>query len=513
MAARSAVQGCLEYLDTAIFGPSPGGMATTTREVFVSLLRSFWEAHACILEVGGALSTLTAAVVLPLQSLRRSNKETGDDDDDDDDDVSFPIGTNKHIVCACNVGDSLGYVYSKRYGVREFTQGSHDIYSMRDMRDALGALGPVDGNKPELGNLTLSMTIVDAGDIVFLTSDGISDNFDPVVGKFAEPFTAAAAAAAAAAATAAIVESPVQRRRPDASVEPKLAPKRQNKSASAIVSSAVRSDSKLSHRFSLHTSSSATAIPSKHHSSSDRPPVRPSRTKHQQTAVNKQSKIVEPANKLMPPPTATMTTPSSSTSSTSRPKFLRSHTVIEPRVNTTAAKATPSIKTFPKSACGLPLVTGPQRHQLTLLRLEDLLCYGINGTQQPCPSARKLCHLLVDFARMITSARRNILEQRELFYRTSTDPATGQCREVELNKLQQRAARKRVVDGATFATLPGKLDHASVVAFTVASELRMRSVQVMSSSSVAGGHVTGVSTAAPPLSAARSKCIFAETDF
>jgi hypothetical protein len=28
------------------------------------------------------------------------------------------------------------------------------------------------------------MTVIEEGDIVFLTSDGISDNFDPVVGKF-----------------------------------------------------------------------------------------------------------------------------------------------------------------------------------------------------------------------------------------------------------------------------------------------------------------------------------------
>ena len=60
--------------------------------------------------------------------------------------------------------------------------GSHDIFSMRDMRDALGALGPVDGQNPELNNLTCSMTYVEEGDLVFLTSDGISDNFDPVVG-------------------------------------------------------------------------------------------------------------------------------------------------------------------------------------------------------------------------------------------------------------------------------------------------------------------------------------------
>ena len=66
-----------------------------------------------------------------------------------------------------------------------FVSGSHDIYSMRDMRDALGALGPVDGKNPELNNLTVSLTLADENDIVFLTSDGISDNFDPVVGKFA----------------------------------------------------------------------------------------------------------------------------------------------------------------------------------------------------------------------------------------------------------------------------------------------------------------------------------------
>ena len=69
--------------------------------MFVSLLRSLWEGHDCILEVGGALSTLTVAVILPL-----SGQYQG-----------------KYAVCACNVGDSLGYVYSKKFGVREFTQG------------------------------------------------------------------------------------------------------------------------------------------------------------------------------------------------------------------------------------------------------------------------------------------------------------------------------------------------------------------------------------------------------
>ena len=45
----------------------------------------------------------------------------------------------------------------------------------------------MDGINPELSNLTCSLTFVKPGDIVFLTSDGVSDNFDPVVGKFCVP--------------------------------------------------------------------------------------------------------------------------------------------------------------------------------------------------------------------------------------------------------------------------------------------------------------------------------------
>lgn len=86
IAATAAIHGCVEYIDTAIFGQGPSGTATSTREVFVSLLRSFWEAHACILEVNGALTTLTCAVVLPLD-------EEG-----------------KFCVCAINVGDSFGKI-------------------------------------------------------------------------------------------------------------------------------------------------------------------------------------------------------------------------------------------------------------------------------------------------------------------------------------------------------------------------------------------------------------------
>ncbi|XP_017073524.2 PP2C-like domain-containing protein CG9801 [Drosophila eugracilis] len=372
LAARSAVHGCLDYLDRAVFGQALECRATTTQEVFVSLLRSLWEGHGCILEVGGALSTLTIAVVLPLDG-----------------------APGKYVVCSCNVGDSLGYVYSKKHGVRELTQASHDISSMRDMRDALGALGPADGNKPELSNLTFSMTCIESGDIVFLTSDGISDNFDPVVGKFAEAWTPDVKLQSSGQGKPAV-----------------LAPKRQNKSASAIYAR-------------LHPST---------------PPTRPAR----------QAKAGSPPS-----------------NAPSRPKYMRSQTLIEPRQGLISPPP-PSVapQRIPKSISGLPLVTGPQRHALTLYRLEDLLSYGINGTFSPCVSARRLCHLLIDFVRMITSARRKTLEQRELFYKLATGP-DGAKREVQLNRMQHRAARKRVVDSSAFVALPGKLDHATVMAYTV----------------------------------------------
>ncbi len=137
------------------------------QDVFQLLMKAFEYAHGTILALDGGLTTLCAALVLPLPP------------------APAPGGHRQCVVCALNVGDSLAYVLSRRHGVRELTIGSHDITSERDIRDAGGALGPVNGTQPELRNLTCSMTIVDHGDIVFLTTDGISDNFDPVVTKIA----------------------------------------------------------------------------------------------------------------------------------------------------------------------------------------------------------------------------------------------------------------------------------------------------------------------------------------
>jgi len=135
-----------------------------TQDIFELLLQSLDAAQRTILYHEAGLTTLCIAFVCPLQSL--------------------PY----HAVCVVSVGDSLAYALSRHHGLREITTGSRDVSCERDIRDAGGALGPVrNGCDAELHNLTLSMTFVDPEDIVFVTTDGISDNFDPVITKIAAP--------------------------------------------------------------------------------------------------------------------------------------------------------------------------------------------------------------------------------------------------------------------------------------------------------------------------------------
>eukprot|EP00794_Sanderia_malayensis_P008104 gene8104-8972_t len=156
MAARCAVYSSLAHLSEK----DSLRTAQTTRDVFKSILCSFESAQETITEEEATMTTLCVGVVVEL------------------------CDKDKWGFCVVNVGDSLAFVYNESAGVREVTMGSHDIEKERDMRSAGGALGPADGYNPDLSNLTCSFTCLETGDIVFLTSDGISDNFDPAVGKF-----------------------------------------------------------------------------------------------------------------------------------------------------------------------------------------------------------------------------------------------------------------------------------------------------------------------------------------
>ena len=163
LAAKCAVQGCMAYLNSKLYSSDHKGC--TVQDVFSVLLRSFDEAHKHILTNGGTTTTLTAAIVCPLVA-----------------------GSCEYEWCACvvSVGDSQAYVYRARTGtVHEITRAVHQG-ERREMRDSGGCLGMSFGDEPDLRNLLCTFSPVDAGDIVFLTTDGLSDNFDPVVRRDAD---------------------------------------------------------------------------------------------------------------------------------------------------------------------------------------------------------------------------------------------------------------------------------------------------------------------------------------
>ena len=167
LAARCAVRGCMEFIHQELF-VTPKSIqyaVLNTDNITHVLLRSLRKAQDLIIQKEGTMTTLCVSLVCPL--LVRDGDRTW-------------------AMVTVNVGDSLAYVYSPTTGkVREVTVGSH--IKDRDMRDAGGVLGPADGVNPDLENLTCSLTTLSAGDMVFLTSDGVSDNFDPVVLRRARP--------------------------------------------------------------------------------------------------------------------------------------------------------------------------------------------------------------------------------------------------------------------------------------------------------------------------------------
>lgn len=107
----------------------------------------------------------------------------------------------------------------------------------------------------------------------------------------------------------------------------------------------------------------------------------------------------------------------------------------------------------------LPVVQAIQRHELTLLRLDDLLRHNVSGDGPICTLAKDLCTRLLDFAIRLTSAKRKILEDVELYCTEENGVLT------ELPKTEQRLRRKNACD--KLVLVPGKLDHATVVAYNV----------------------------------------------
>ena len=82
----------------------------------------------------------------------------------------------------------------------------------------------------------------------------------------------------------------------------------------------------------------------------------------------------------------------------------------------------------------LPIVSAQQRHELTLLRMEDLIRNGMNYGDAVCTSAKRLCELMIEFASQLTVAKRRILEDPELYDES----------DLNFDQFEQKQRRKKV---------------------------------------------------------------------
>jgi serine/threonine protein phosphatase PrpC len=163
-ASRCAVRAALNYLNKYLFFDNNNNnnkmtsSIRTTHDLFKIMSKSFDEAQEFIIKNEGSMTTLCCSVVVKLN-------------DDHD-----------YVVCTLSIGDSTAYVFSReKGGIFELTKGSRNVQNDRDIRDVGGALGFVYGSKPDLSNINYSIMYIKSNDIVFLVSDGISDNFDPCI--------------------------------------------------------------------------------------------------------------------------------------------------------------------------------------------------------------------------------------------------------------------------------------------------------------------------------------------
>ena len=156
LAARCAVHAVMDHISSNLERiQSEPNTHTISQLLLESVTR---KAQESILNHHATLTTLSAAVVC---------------------EMAKPGEWGLFVV---SVGDSPVYVYCPHSeNVVEITVGCHPHDGARDMCMAGGTLGPSMGSQPDLSNLTVAYMPVYQDDIVFCTSDGISDNFSSKV--------------------------------------------------------------------------------------------------------------------------------------------------------------------------------------------------------------------------------------------------------------------------------------------------------------------------------------------
>ncbi|TGZ60285.1 hypothetical protein CRM22_008618 [Opisthorchis felineus] len=212
-AARCAILAVYEYLETHLYGSDSTNLTlNSTQDAAQLLFEAFSAAQERIVGCTTGLTTLCVALVLPvIQAASPSKSSTNSQE------RSLTRKPQQFAVMVVSVGDSQAFLLSKFHGIREITgwvpttvngasvdrlrSGPFGVDSWpaspdlsptspppRDFRDAGGALGSVYTNgNPELHNLICAVTLCDPGDLVILGSDGLTDNFDPIITQIAVP--------------------------------------------------------------------------------------------------------------------------------------------------------------------------------------------------------------------------------------------------------------------------------------------------------------------------------------
>lgn len=179
-AARSAVLGVLGHLHKELPTMAASGQSPLeTTQVFRHMLDALEPAQKLIISQFGTLTTLVMTVVarLALPIKRSSLKQASS--------LSTTSRCYHWVAMTVTVGDSSAFVYRQQEDVvEELTAAAHGG-EYRDPRWTPGALGYASGEEPDLSNMTCSVTLLNHGDLVFLTSDGVADNFDPFLLKLA----------------------------------------------------------------------------------------------------------------------------------------------------------------------------------------------------------------------------------------------------------------------------------------------------------------------------------------
>lgn len=279
----------------------------------------------------------------------------------------------------------------------------------------------MDGINPELSNLTLSITTLSKGDMVIVASDGLTDNFDPNVCKFTISSTKAE-------------KSTVQPNKVPVVKKPPVKPPRKSKGRGSI-SSAERSNSSSEKEVKVGSSAKK---------------AEPELDDPLKVHFMRQNSLEEPAPRLNTlKPTATQPARNNQAF-----RLTKAKTSLELRSYTQTQK-----NHILRNEDGLPFVSPIQRYELQLLLMEDILKNGISGRDKPTVSAKKLCENLVSFTLSITAAKRRTLEDPDLYF----DNRNGVS--VEVSNQEKKLRRKRTLDKVQ--SLPGKLDHVTVVAYNV----------------------------------------------